>query len=370
MKRRLILTVALVLSVVAPAAAVAADEVPVFAHYYIWFDKTSWNRAKIDYPTLGRYSSDNEAVMRQHVRWARDAGIDGFLVSWKSTPTLNRRLAALTRISQEEGFRLGIVYQGLDFERNPQPIDAVKRDFELFADQFATQTPYGVFDKPLVIWSGTWRFTPGQIAHATEKVRDRLYILASEKQVADYVRVADMFDGNMYYWSSIDPETAGRGYEDKLLQMSAAVHARNGIWIAPAAPGFDARKVGGTSVVERRDGQTLRDELAVAQRSSPDLIGIISWNEFSENTHIEPSETYGSTGLEVVADTLGAKAPAVNGDFNSSDESPPSPTSIAYGIPLLVGFVAFLFLGVGLARRRRVVGNVPPTSEKHVEHAP
>ena len=30
----------------------------MFAYYYIWFNVSSWERAKSDYPTLGRYSSD------------------------------------------------------------------------------------------------------------------------------------------------------------------------------------------------------------------------------------------------------------------------------------------------------------------------
>ncbi|HEX6034325.1 MAG TPA: hypothetical protein VFY83_07815, partial [Anaerolineales bacterium] len=41
------------------------ETVPVLAYYYIWFDTESWNRAKTDYPLLGRYSSDDASVMRQ-----------------------------------------------------------------------------------------------------------------------------------------------------------------------------------------------------------------------------------------------------------------------------------------------------------------
>ena len=56
---------------------------PVFAYYYIWFDPSSWDRAKIDVPALGRYSSDDPKVMREHIRLAKQAGITGFIVSWK-----------------------------------------------------------------------------------------------------------------------------------------------------------------------------------------------------------------------------------------------------------------------------------------------
>jgi len=99
--------------------------VPILAYYYIWFDTGSWNRAKTDYPLLGRYSSDDQEVMRQHIHWAKAAGIDGFIVSWKSTDLLNRRLEMLADLSEEEDFKLVVIYQGLDFERDPLPISRI-----------------------------------------------------------------------------------------------------------------------------------------------------------------------------------------------------------------------------------------------------
>ena len=47
--------------------------------------------------------------------------------------------------------------------------------------------------------------------------------------------------------------------------------------------------VGGTSVVDRGGGRRCAREFDAATGSSPDAIGLISWNEFSENTHVEPS---------------------------------------------------------------------------------
>ena len=91
-----------------------SSPVPILAYYYIWFDSTSWLRAKTDYPELGSYSSDDRTVMRQHIQWAKAAGIDGFIVSWKSTDVLNRRLKQLSDLAEEENFKLAIIYQGLD----------------------------------------------------------------------------------------------------------------------------------------------------------------------------------------------------------------------------------------------------------------
>jgi len=142
-------------------------------------------------------------------------------------------------------------------------------------------------------------------------------------------------DGNAYYWSSVDPTTFP-GYVEKLSAMSAAIHDHRGIWVAPAAPGFDARLIGGTRVVDRRGGQTLREELNAALQSNPDAIGIISWNEFSENTHIEPSENYGTMALDVLMGRQTSQPPRVtNFDSSAQGESDAGPV-----------FQPFILLGV------------------------
>jgi hypothetical protein len=355
--RRLAATAAVVcLTVLGGWASPArpSDPTPLLAYYYVWFDPTSWDRAKRDYPLLGRYSSDEKRVMVRHVRWAKRAGIDGFIVSWKSTWRLNRRLEKLMSVAAAENFKLAIIYQGLNFERDPQPVERVAADLDFFIHRYAGHESFDIFARPLVIWSGTWRFSAADIAAVTSPRRDLLQILATEKSPADYERVRAHVDGDAYYWSSVDPQRYTR-YWEKLVAMGDAVHAGGGLWIAPAAPGFDARLLGGTSVVPRRAGQTLRERLDGAVRSSPDAIGLISWNEFSENTHIEPSEKYGSRYLGVVADVRGATFRSL-ADLDSSDPAAAAPdaTGLGYGAPLLLGTLALaLAIAIAAARRRR-----------------
>ena len=362
--RRLALLLALALPMSLAAVSVpvadasdraATSPTPLLAYYYIWFTPTSWSRAKRDLPLLGRYSSDDAGVMRQHVRWAKSVGITGFLVSWKSTPTLDDRLARLIEVADDERFQLGIVYEGLDFERRPLPIETVQHDLERFADTFSTDRAFKLFDRPLVIWSGTWRYTNAQIRRATQNVRDRLLVLASAKNLDDYARVAPLVDGNAYYWSSINPRRYPN-YGLKLRALAAAVHARNGLWIAPAAPGFDARRVGGSSVVGREGGETLRREFNAAAGSSPDAIGVISWNEFSENTFIEPSRAFGSTSLKVIASLRGTRPPDVSAFDSEGSGTGTAPFGISYGIVgLVTGCAGMLALTVVARRRRRLI---------------
>lgn len=86
----------------------AAGHRLIFAHYFQWFGTParsgSWGNwawkgpgcrhnperriddqqdiATVDYPLLGAYDSSDQRVMRRHVTWARDAGIDFFAVDW------------------------------------------------------------------------------------------------------------------------------------------------------------------------------------------------------------------------------------------------------------------------------------------------
>ncbi len=135
-------------------------------------------------------------------------------------------------------------------------------------------------------------------------------------------------DGNAYYWSSVNPDTFS-GYQAKLSQMGQAVHQNGGIWIPPAAPGFDARLIGGTSVVDRKNGATFRTQISTAMASSPDALGIISWNEFSENSYIEPSQKYGMTYLNILSEINHLPAPAI-GEFDSSEPVATFPEVLPY----------------------------------------
>jgi hypothetical protein len=331
-------------------ASAAVRPIPVLAYYYIWFDSTSWNHAKIDYPLAGRYSSGSAAVMAQQVRLAKQAGISGFVVSWKNTPVLDRRLATIRRVAAAAGFKLAIMFEGRDFYGKPLPMQQVNSGFAYIARHYAGDPVFNIFGKTMVAWSGTWAYSRAQMASVTSAFRPSLMILATERQPADYQAVAGLFAGDAYYWSSADPLHTP-GYEQKLDEFSAVVHQRGGLWVAPAAPGFDAQKLGGARVVPRRGGQTLRLEMNAAMSSSPDAIGLISWNEYSENSEVEPSQLNGGTALGVIASIEHTRLPVVQ-NFDSS-----APSGFGAGPTQYFTLGAFLMLLAGsvtvLLRRSR-----------------
>ena len=369
--RRLVVSGAAVLAIVlalAPGPAVASPATSptpepsnmqgvkplVLAHYYIWFTPGSWNRAKQDIPLAGRYSSDDIDVMRTHVRQAQAAGIDGFIVSWKNTPDLDFRLANLVTVAAEQDFKLAITYQGLDFNRVPLPPARIATDLDFFADTYGNTPVFDIFGKPFVVLTGTSVMTKATVAKIAEPRRNRLFILASDKNIKSYERIADVVDGNLYYWSSVNPHNHS-GYAEKLISFGNAVRAHGGIWVAPAAPGFDARLVGGTSSIDRMDGETLRAEWNAAVSSRPAAVGVISWNEFSENTHVEPSKAYGDRYLDVLGQLTGpASSPSA-----SLDSSEPPGVGGPLRAILAIGAMTGLMVAslVALLRRRGKPGH-------------
>jgi Glycosyl hydrolase family 71 len=332
------------------------DHVPVLAHFYIWFSPTSWNRAKADYPAVGRYSSDDATVMAKQIDEAKAAGIEGFIVGWRSTPSLDSRLATLRSVAASKDFKLAITYQAQTFERAPLPVAQVQHDLQQFADTYAADPVFHVLGpKPVVALSGTWNYSEPDIASMTAPVASRLMVLATEKNVAGYERVAPAVQGELYYWSSPDPMSTPR-YVQTLTAMANATRAKCGVWIAPVSPGFDARAVGGHSIVARRNGTTLTRSWEGALATVPDAIGIISWNEFSENTYIEPSVAYGSRYLDVVRDLVHAPPPPAK-ETDSSNAAGIGPTSGAVtGAAVAVGAVLLVTV-IALLRRRRRPGD-------------
>jgi hypothetical protein len=321
---------------------------PVYAYFYQWFTASSWGRAKRDYPLVGQYSSDDTAILRKQIHEARAAGIDGFLTSWKDTPALDRRLERLVRVASQWHFDLGVVYEALDFARKPLPITTVERDLNLLVSRWGTALGSNYYGRPVIIWTGTNEFSRSDIQSVRTMLGSRATLLAASKDVASYEQIADLVDGEAYYWSSANPATPFTA--QKLQQMSAAVHAHDGIWIAPATPGFDGRTLGHSRVIPRDGGATLRRSLDLAYATKPQAIGVISWNEWSENTYIEPGLRYGNEEVDALRGYLAARQENVRSPSaaGAAGWSGLRAASVLGGISLFGVLVAW-----ALSRRRR-----------------
>ena len=120
-------------------------------------------------------------------------------------------------------------------------------------------------------------------------------------------RDAPYLDASSYYWSSQNPyqnQSSGQ----QVLSLASQVRASGSHWFAPFIAGYDKLLVGGTCI-PRNGTETLDRVWALNAASHPDAWFGISWNEFVENTYLEPTVRYGTTYLDALRRLIFAPSP-------------------------------------------------------------
>jgi hypothetical protein len=336
------------------AAAASVGTVPLFVHYYLWWDAHHW-RSKLGpiYPmnastlpvpaslssdgcrastpfhgdtltdiparSVGLYSQDDPTTFSRQVAEASNAGINGFVVSWAGTgqPTqtansakFNHRLAALAHAvaahnaTSRTPFALMLGYEGLNNNRKPRPASWVSNDLRYFARTYAANPIFHVRaygTKPVIVFLDSNKYSTTTLHTIVGPLRSKLTVIGDEHGIVQWNRgVSNVFDGDSWYWSAENPYT-NPGAFTQLRALSATLHAEHKLWFSPLSAGYNRSDFGlGGTCVPRRGLQTLQRLYAGNATSRPDGWMFISWNEFLENTYIEPSVRYGNSYLNAL----------------------------------------------------------------------
>ena len=190
--------------------------------------------------------------MRQHIRMGQERGHRRLHRQLEAHADARSAPRTLIAVADASHFKLAIIYQGLDFERRPLPGGRVAADLDFFARALRARPGVRVYGKPLVIWSGTWKFSGRQIAQVTATGA------RPDARAGDRRRTSRATSG--WPTSSTATRTTGHrsiprripNYPEQARRDGQRRAARQGLWIAPAAAGFDARLIGGTTVVGAR----------------------------------------------------------------------------------------------------------------------
>jgi hypothetical protein len=156
-----------------------------------------------------------------------------------------------------------------------------------------------------MIWQGSRKYSTSTLSSVGAPLRSKLRILGDETNWS--TSRAPYLDGNAYYWSSQDPYNNPQSFS-QLAALAAAVR-RSGanpdgtskVWVAPITPGYNKQLAGGSSCVPRRGGQTIRKLYIGNSATNPDAFGLISWNEISEGSYIDPMTRYGYQDLNALS---------------------------------------------------------------------
>ncbi|RLF40112.1 MAG: hypothetical protein DRN12_06060, partial [Thermoplasmata archaeon] len=279
------------------------DDRMVLAFYYVWYKNDGirryWPLRTAYHPLLGGYNSSDPEVITQHIRWAKEIGLDGFIVSWWGINSFtDNNLKKVIEIANREDLTITVYYETTKTQGKPdeEAKNEIIEDITYIIDTYSNEPCFLWFkNKPVIFIYALW-------THAREFWEE---VLGELREQVDVFLVGDgkpneypSFDGYHFYNPKDIPldellEDYNRFkefYPDKLLAGTVI-------------PGFDNRKskrIKGEqgSYTPRHGGRTYDEFWEIALEGEVNWVLITTWNEWWEGTAIEPSREYKEQYLE------------------------------------------------------------------------
>ncbi|HEX3049701.1 MAG TPA: endo-1,3-alpha-glucanase family glycosylhydrolase [Aggregatilineaceae bacterium] len=284
----------------APQPAQAQGAPLVLAYFYGWFNSGQWSDGQLIDRPAEPYDSANGDVMARQISQAKSAGIDGFVMSWfgPDEPYTSGVFGGLLDQAAAQGFTAAV---DIDMGQGFIPTtDSALSATSHAVNSLAAHPAYLRYNgKPVIFFWKQQRFTPAQwtdIRNQVDPNHNTIWI--AEGAASEYI---GPFDGLNLYNIAWSGNPAG-------TNATWATRTKNagGYFVATAMPGFDESRLGrGEAVVrDRGNGDYFRSSFAGAVASNPHMIIITSWNEFFENSHIEPSANYGTFYLDLARELI------------------------------------------------------------------
>ena len=271
----------------------------VWAAYYPWYTVSSWREPSMaDKPLIGMYSSDDPSVVRLHIKLAKAAGIDGFAVSWWGPGTnTDRNLRKVLEIAAEEEMYVAAYFESLTGDGQSRPLLEIENMLNNLITSYGKHPAYYKVDgKPLIFVWAAWSHEADEWRMVFENLRKR-GLDAFYVATALNTKYLEAFDGLQNYGTGNLTELK-RIYERVGPEVKTFHILHRGgerLWVPSISPGYDERLLPGRSGLyfDRDDGRYYLASYEHAVASYPDWVWITSFNEWWENTHIEPSMRYG-----------------------------------------------------------------------------
>jgi len=302
------------------------SEPPRFgAFYYPWYQHGEpprhWNEnsdfaAVQDFPVGGPYSSADPATISRHIQVALEAGLDLLVVDWEigfeglhpaALQATENLFQAVEDASAPLSIAVSINIQTEDFLM-------VRKYLTILREEFVSRKAYcKIRDQPPV-----WYFLDSAffaVFYHNHKELERLNagfspVAAGAVLYRNSVerRMREFFKG----WGLYSPlqccersswRSAWVANYDNFLEAAG----EDALRVFGICPGYDdtplstlSRRDEAFRKIPREDSKTyqMMQEVALELDPLPDVVVVTSFNEFHENTHIEPSEAHGDRYLK------------------------------------------------------------------------
>jgi hypothetical protein len=332
--RRIVTTLLVTASVLLSAGTVAhvqpvAARGPrqVYAYYFGWYTAGSWGDGRlVDHPVTP-YSSSDAGTVNQQVSQAQGAGIDAFIMSWfgpKNGNLTDGVFNELLDISAAHGFHAAASVDMQEGGYNASTGEVLDSLRNLINGKVNHPGYLRYNGKPIIYFWNENRFSTADWVNMRSQVDpSHSTIWVMEGTNTDLLHT---FDGLYLFniaWSGSFAGTAG-GW------MSKTYGAGGTFYTPTVMPGWDESRISGrtnpTAAQNRDDNQFLINSWNGAISSGADTLLIVSWNEYLENSYIEPSQKLGTAAIDTLRPLIArwkggsnALAPATNGQSSASN---------------------------------------------------
>ena len=319
---------------------------PVFmAHYMPWYqtpEKSGYwgwhwtmnhfdpNRTDVNgrreiashfYPLTGPYDSQDPDILEYQVLLMKMSGIDGVLVDWygmtdfRDYKILNESTGALNTMIQKAKLKFAIVYEDQTVlhmvnEGHLSAANAVSHGRQEMAylqeNWFGSSVYLKIDNRPLLLTFGPQYFL-------TSSEWNSIFSVLAEQPLFFTLdnRLAGVAAG-AYPWPPMWKSNASGILTETALDLYLNQFYRNAeSWdylVASAFPGFkDIYKEAGTGAgygfLDAQNGEIFQLTLQKALGQNPDVIQLVTWNDYGEGTIIEPTEEFGYQYLQIIQET-------------------------------------------------------------------
>jgi hypothetical protein len=319
--------------------------------FYHWYDYHNWSDSQlIDSPliTYTNITADSTARLR-HIQQTSQVNIDTLAMVWGghsgSNPYTDVQFGTMLDEMTDSG--TGIKGAALLEDNLENFITQAKLVSELqyFLNSYSNKPAYLKHNgKPVIFIYNPTNFPKesGQTsAQAWKSIISQVNIpaiwIAGALQYDDNAWW-DTFDGVMCYGCYV---TKLQGNIERTTQLTADrvrsynllddLTASRKLFVGDAIPGFDETHLNrpeNSRKMDRNNGETYRASFDLVFNAPADWLSITSFNEWWENTHIEPGQNYGSDYLDLTQE-LGAKFKTASTPFPTNVPTATTPSTTA-----------------------------------------
>lgn len=327
-------------------------EYPILAaHYMPWFSNPitaqsgskhwshwSWKDSKIDrdpesrksdglrdiasiqYPLIGPYSSDSPHVIRYHMKTAKAVGIDALFIIWYGPGSdTDKVVPMLLDEAEAQGLKIAICYEEkLNWapyrkpESREEIVATATDDLNYVIDQYSYHPAYlKRGGKPFIYQFNYWGeddMGPRSILpdewSAIFQALDKPVVYARQNLSPQH---HPNIDGAYLWW------TTDESYIKDFASFSRHMidEGQLEFFMSMVSPGFDDSGVNGwgegSRVTPREGLSLLKDTFDRAWEHDPEVIQIVTWNDFNEGTVLEPTLENGFQYLDALETWWGEK---------------------------------------------------------------